>query len=185
VPEVRHQTVRLSRGNHASAQEGACVMELASMLADESFTDQPKSACPVIGMVLRSYNDGLDDRRRQDLYAYASAVIGTREPSATRRRLRMCLDHFAIVLPLTRTLVPGARLRAVGAHAFLAGLRATDEVHAEMLDLIERLIAERGDAVAVASLDALPVSTGEREPAPADAITARRSARSASLRSPS
>ena len=140
------------------------MMELASMLADEPFTDQPQSACPVIGMVLRSYNDGLDDRRRQDL-SYASAVLGTRDPSATRKRLRICLEHFGIVLPLTRTLVPGARLRAVGAHAFLAGLRATDEVHAEMLDLIERLIAERGDGEAVARLDALPVSTGEREPA--------------------
>jgi hypothetical protein len=165
LADLHHQTVRLSRGNHGSAQEGACVMELASMLADEPFGDQPQSACPVIGMVLRSYNDGLDDRRRQDLYAYASAVIGTREPSATRRRMRMCLEHFGIVLPLTRTLVPGARLRAVGTHAFLAGLRATDEVHAEMLDLIERLIAERGDGAAVARLDALPVSTGEREPA--------------------
>ena len=165
MADLHHQTVRLSRGNHGSAQEGACVMELASMLADEPFSDQPQSACPVIGMVLRSYNDGLDDRRRQDLYAYASSVIGTREPSATRRRMRMCLDHFGIVLPLTRTLVPGARLRAVGAHAFLAGLRATDEVHAEMLDLIECLIAERGDRAAVARLDALPVSTGERETA--------------------
>ena len=165
MADLHHQTVRLSRGNHGSAQEGACVMELASMLADEPFTDQPQSACPVIGMVLRSYNDGLDDRRRQDLYAYAAAVIGTREPSATRRRLRICLDHFGIVMPLTRTLIPGARLRTVGAHAFLAGLRATDEVHAEMLDLIERLIAERGDAAAVTRLDSLPVSTGEREPA--------------------
>jgi hypothetical protein len=165
MADLHHQTVRLSRGNHVSAQEGACVMELASMLADEPFSDQPDSACPVIGMVLRSYNDGLDDRRRQDLYAYASAVIGTREPSATRRRLRMCLEHFGIVLPLTRTLVPGARLRAVGAHAFLAGLRATDEVHAEMLGLIERLIAECGDGEAVARLDALPVPTGERETA--------------------
>src|SRR5947207_12631654 len=139
-------------------------MELASMLADEPFSDQPQSACPVIGMVLRSYNDGLDDRRRQDLYAYASAVIGTHEASATRRRLRMCLDHFGIVLPLTRSLVPGARLRAVGAHAFLVGLRATDETHREILDLIERLIAERGDAAATLQLDSLPVSTGEREP---------------------
>jgi hypothetical protein len=67
------------------------------------------------------------------------------------------------VLPLTRSLVPGARLRAVGTDAFLAGLRATDESHREMLALIERLIAERGDGSAVARLDSLPVSTGERE----------------------
>ena len=42
------------------------------MLADEPFTDQPKSACPVIGMVLRSYNDGLDVFRRPRLGAWAA-----------------------------------------------------------------------------------------------------------------
>jgi len=38
---VTHQTIRLSRGKHSSPEEGACVMELASMLAGEPFSDHP------------------------------------------------------------------------------------------------------------------------------------------------
>ncbi|MFL5859506.1 MAG: hypothetical protein ACJ780_01815 [Solirubrobacteraceae bacterium] len=73
-----HQTVRLSRGRHPSPHDGACVMELASMLAEEPFSDHPASACPVIGAFLRVYNDAVDDERRQDLYRYASMVVGSR-----------------------------------------------------------------------------------------------------------
>src|SRR3954454_10508387 len=97
-------------------------MELASMLADEPFSDQPESACPVVGMVLRSYNDGLDDRRRQDLYPYAARVSGTREPTAVRVRMRMCMDFFGIYLLGWRGLIPGAKLRAIGGAALLEGL---------------------------------------------------------------
>ena len=48
------------------------------MLAGEPFSDHPHSVCPVIGSFLRAYNDRIDDRRRQDLYAYAAAVVGSR-----------------------------------------------------------------------------------------------------------
>ena len=68
---VSHQTVRLRRGKHASPEKGVCVMELASMLAGEPFSDRPQAVCPVIGAYLRSYNDVVDDERRQDLYRYA------------------------------------------------------------------------------------------------------------------
>jgi hypothetical protein len=73
-----YQTVRLSRGRHASPEDGACVMEMASMLANEPFSDHPPSVCPVIGAFLRVYNDAVDDERRQDLYCYASKVVGSR-----------------------------------------------------------------------------------------------------------
>ena len=82
---VTHQTIRLSRGKHASPEEGACVMELASMLAGEPFSDHPRSVCPVVAAVLRRYNDALDDRRRQDLYAYAAKVVGTRGSARLER----------------------------------------------------------------------------------------------------
>ena len=75
---TRYQTVRLSRGRHTSAEDGACVMELASMLADEPFSDHPPSVCPVIAAFLRVYNDAVDDDRRQELYGYASKVVGSR-----------------------------------------------------------------------------------------------------------
>ena len=59
-----HQTVRLARGKHADPDAGVCVMELASMLADEPFTDHPQCVCPVIASFLRSYNDVASDRGR-------------------------------------------------------------------------------------------------------------------------
>ena len=43
-------------------------MELSSMLAGEPFSDRPRCVDPVIAAFLRTYNDGLDDSRRQDLY---------------------------------------------------------------------------------------------------------------------
>ncbi|MHB1837643.1 MAG: hypothetical protein ACYCXW_22085, partial [Solirubrobacteraceae bacterium] len=52
-------------------------MELASMLANEPFSDRPGSSSPVVGALLRTYNDGLDDERRQDLYPMASMIVGT------------------------------------------------------------------------------------------------------------
>jgi hypothetical protein len=74
---VTHQTVRLRRGKHDGPEKGVCVMELASMLAGERFTDRPISVCPIIAGFLRAYNDAIDDQRRQDLYPIAAAVVGT------------------------------------------------------------------------------------------------------------
>ena len=86
-----HQTVRLGKGKHASSREGVCVMELASMLADEPFTDQPRSVCRVIAALLRAYNDGADDQQRQQLYGVATRVVGTRDSrEVERRRAERC-----------------------------------------------------------------------------------------------
>lgn len=91
IPPVSHQTVRLTRGSHRSPTDGVCVMELASMLAGEDFSDHPRAVCPVIGGFLRTYNDSVDDDRRQDLYRYAAKVVGTRGSRQVQRaRARMC-----------------------------------------------------------------------------------------------
>jgi hypothetical protein len=101
-----HQTVRLSRGRHRSPADGACVMELASMLAGEPFSDRPRCADPVIATFLRAFNDRLDHGRRQQLRPYAAAVVGTRRGRRlSRARRRRCLafacghEHAG---PLTR-----------------------------------------------------------------------------------
>jgi hypothetical protein len=85
MTQVTHQTVKLRAGRHDSPEEGACVMELASMLAGEPFSDHPASVCPVIGSCLRAYNDWIDDDRRQDLYRYAARVVGTRTSQDVQR----------------------------------------------------------------------------------------------------
>ena len=50
-------SVRLEPGRHRSPGDGVCVVELASMIAGEKFTDRPNCVCPVIGSFLRCWND--------------------------------------------------------------------------------------------------------------------------------
>src|SRR5438270_10903232 len=76
MPPISYQTMKLSRGRHSSPQHGACVMELASMLAGESFSDHPRCVSRPIASFLRGYNDLLDDQRRSDLYRYAAQAVG-------------------------------------------------------------------------------------------------------------
>lgn len=89
------QTVQLKRGRHASPEEGVCVAELTSMLAGERFSDRPSCACPALTGFLRGYNDELDQQRRQDLYAVASLLVGSRCPGARTRQRAACLIGLA------------------------------------------------------------------------------------------
>lgn len=75
---VNYQTVRLARGSHRSPDRGACVTELASMLAGEPFSDHPTCASPVVAAILRRVNDRVGPRRRQELRYYAAAVVDSR-----------------------------------------------------------------------------------------------------------
>ena len=85
-----HQTVRLSRGNHGSSEEGVCVMELASMLAGEPFSDAPDSVCPVVAAFMRTYNDGVHNSCRQDLYCFAAGAVGTADDGRLDSRRELC-----------------------------------------------------------------------------------------------
>src|ERR1700758_3811309 len=82
---VSHQNVRLGPGRHPRPGNVVCVMELSSMLAGERFGDRPVSVCPVIGAILRVYNDNIDDRRRQDLYRFAADAVDTRRDYRVQR----------------------------------------------------------------------------------------------------
>ena len=152
---VSHQTVRLSRGKHASPESGACVMELTSMLGGEGFTDRPECVCPVIAAFLRAYNDLVDDDRRQDLYPYAAAVVGTRStPEVEARRGRRCVDLATRLYDeqprlrrwLTRRPALGPTLRPlaleqVGVQLARALRREGDATHRRALALVDELIA--------------------------------------------
>jgi hypothetical protein len=145
-----HQTVSLARGKHASPRAGACVMELASMLAGEEFTDRPAGVCPVVGAFLRAYNDAVDDRRRQDLYGYASAAVGTRASAAvTRRRAQRCVDELRALRrwPLATLTAPRALPDSVPGMERVAGRLARElnrsgiGSHARALRIADALIA--------------------------------------------
>ena len=149
---IGYQTITLSKGKHNSPEDGACVMELTSMLAGEPFSDHPRSVCPVIGSFLRAYNDRIDDRRRQDLYVYAAKVVGSRASLDVQHARAERLSAGAFeghwlrwlqrVVParlLARVPTPPAEL--VGSHAACAIPRHNNNTHAEVLALIDELLA--------------------------------------------
>jgi hypothetical protein len=152
---VSHQTIKLSKGKHSSPETGACVMELASMLAGESFSDHPGSVCPAIAGFLRSYNDSIDDRRRQDLYPYAAKTVGSRSTAAVERerarRLLQWASQRQRARGWSRFMFPSRLGPAVlqsqfdaetaGAHAAKSIRKHTDESHAAALALIDELLA--------------------------------------------
>jgi hypothetical protein len=150
-----HQTVRLCRGKHSSPSQGVCVMELASMLAGEPFSDRPACVDPVIGGFLRAYNDTVDRERRQDLYGVAARVVGTAANEEVeqaraarcmafaeehRRRPRWARGHRRRPLALAAHLGkdgPGVlAVRSLG--------RIDESRHAAALRLVDDLIALQG-----------------------------------------
>jgi hypothetical protein len=144
-PAFSHQTVRLSSGRHRSAHAGVCVMELASMLAEERFSDRAATVSPVIGAFLRTYNDGVDDGRRQDLYPVAALIVGSAAGRAVEaERATRCLDfarRLGSPLPHGRAALAMASAEAAGSTAALAALRAGR--HAEALAFVDELVALR------------------------------------------
>jgi hypothetical protein len=152
MSQPNYQTVKLARGRHVSPEAGVCVMELASMLAGETFTDRPRSVSPAIAGFLRSYNDLIDDDRRQDLFACAAEVVGTAgdpELEAARAARLQAWGQELRAGRWWRRLLP-ERLRAqrrpgalrphqAGPYAVHSINRLTGELHASVLALIEEL----------------------------------------------
>ena len=95
MADSRYQTVRISKGRHETPVHGACVVELASMLAGERFSDHPQCVCPVIAGFLRGYNDLLPDGQHDELYPYATLVVGTARSMRIRRRRARRLLQWA------------------------------------------------------------------------------------------
>lgn len=141
---ANHQTVRLSRGSHRSPDQGVCVMELAAMLAGDRFTDKPRSVSPVIGGFLRTYNDCIDDDRRQDLYPYAARVVGTRGPRPVERsRARHCAAWIRSMggdVPWMMRLRPSWLAGSLAAR-YAVDHDPSEDTHARALGLIDALIS--------------------------------------------
>jgi hypothetical protein len=111
---LRIESLRLEPGSHASPDQGVCIVELASILAKEKFSDEPDCVCDVIGAFLRSWNDRASYVDRQRLRPYAARIVGTRSGrTIAHRRRDICLVWSDLAGldggPLGRSL---ARLRA-------------------------------------------------------------------------
>src|SRR3954464_15593690 len=144
-----HQTVRLSVGRHRLATSGMCVMELASVLAGEQFSDRPCAVSPTIADLLRGYNDGLDAVRRPSLKRLASDCVGTSAGrSAERRRRRLLRRAFPVAAAndgqLPRWLQPSVAADPYTAARNLGRYIARtddDALHARALAVIHALVA--------------------------------------------
>jgi hypothetical protein len=150
-----YQTVRLARGRHAEPRDGVCAAELTSMLAGERFSDQPRTACPAVTAFVRGYNDGLDDARRQDLYAVAALLVGSAgDDDVVHERMWRCI-MFARDLRPRRLGLFGPRLsyesdlvkcESAGRHAGRLA-RRHPRVHTDVLAFIRELLADSSAGV--------------------------------------
>lgn len=68
----------LSRGKHRSARKGACFMEMASVLANEPWSDHPKCTHPLLAHLARLVNDYTSDDNRGELAVLVPSVVGLR-----------------------------------------------------------------------------------------------------------
>lgn len=66
----------LSRGKHRSPRRGACFMEMASVLANEPWSDRPKCTHPLLAQLARLVNDHTSDARRGELVVLIPDVVG-------------------------------------------------------------------------------------------------------------
>jgi hypothetical protein len=89
----------LSRGKHRNPRKGACFMELASMLAGQSWSDRPACTHPLLAAVARHVNDCISDEGRQRLARLIPSVIGLTSDDL-RVDARIALRCAAIALPV-------------------------------------------------------------------------------------
>lgn len=122
----------IARGRHTGPDDGACLMELASMLAGEPFSDSPQSVHPVLASVARAVNDRVGDGTRSRLARLVPMMLHTEGAG-----LRGCAAVVAACADAaletehcdmaTRCGLEAARRRAhriLAGHALSARLRA-------------------------------------------------------------
>jgi hypothetical protein len=151
------ERLRLQAGSHRSPREGVCVVELASALAGERFSDRPRCVCPVIAALLRSWNDRVSYKDRQRLAPYARRIVDSRSSrQVTVLRRDICLIWAGVDVnggPLRRF---AARLRARLRILFLIGVRPALQLNEGAGEYAARvLFARHGEDVAFAMLDRL------------------------------
>jgi hypothetical protein len=154
-------SIRLAPGSHSTPREGVCVVELASILGGEEFSDRPRCVCPVIAAFMRSWNDRAAHADRQRLRPYAQLIVGSRGSRRhTRERREICLrwagDEDGLGLVRRRLKRAWVRLR-IGVYVGFASAVRLDEGAGEYA---ARLAFSRGEREgAFELLDAL-LATG-------------------------
>jgi hypothetical protein len=166
--------IRLAAGAHSSPDQGVCVVELASLLAREDFSDRPQCVCPVIGAFLRGWNDRAPHAERQRLGPYAARIVGSRaDAGVTRERRDLCLRwagaQHGKSSPGGAAKRLGARLRVAAACGAIAAVRLNEGAG----DYAARIAAARGDEGAPFELLEALLALGQPAPVPPIAVATR------------
>ena len=151
-------TITLATGAHSKPESGMCLLEAASYVAGEAFSDRPQCVSPVLGAFGRALNDVLPDASRQRLVPLIPRIIGTRDDGHDERRSYIALDW------LIRTYLPAFLDLALPDEA--AKVRAlqpiTDMPTAEAAGPVVRAAWEAaGDAAGEAAGAAARAAAGE------------------------
>jgi hypothetical protein len=85
-------TIKLQSGGHDNWEEGACLLETASYLAGEPWTDHPKCVSLVITRYGIALNDRLGDEDRQKLKPFIPGMLGTADDGLDDLREFMLAD---------------------------------------------------------------------------------------------
>jgi len=105
----------LSRGRHAQAEEGACLMEYVSVIAGEPFTDHPVCVEPLLVRLSWAVNDTAPQSVRASLVHFAPRLVGTKNdsPYTAPTLLTSCIDCVAREVGLEQdAFLVSARARA-------------------------------------------------------------------------
>ena len=109
-------------GRHLGPQDGACLMELVSLLAGEPFSDHPRCTHPALAELARLVNDACPRQTRPSLSRLAPELVGLHGPDPW---LTAVLVHLCT--RAARDVVPGrldSRLAAAARHAARRRARA-------------------------------------------------------------
>lgn len=72
------ENIVLGRGAHEKFEEGACLLEAASYMAGEPWSDRPACVSTALAAFGRNLNDRMTDEERQRLVPFIPRLIGTR-----------------------------------------------------------------------------------------------------------
>lgn len=164
-------SVKLEEGAHRGPEHGFCVMELASYVAGEPFSDHPQCVSPVIGAFLRRYNDLVDDEARQKLRPFVapgSGIYGTAGDGKDEARGYLVANwatHVALPvwLELAGATEAAAEVRALAPITDRESARAAAEVTRPIRNLMWKKREELFEPLRAKVREAVEKALAEKE----------------------
>ncbi|BDZ46504.1 hypothetical protein [Naasia aerilata] len=155
---------RLSPGRHRNPKRGACLMEYASFLAGERWSDHPACTHPVLAAIARGVNDLSSADARDSLLSVVPRLIGV---TSEDPRLSLRLALLAAVEALPVASMERQRALAVGIRHCLEALNRTGGTDEGLTERAEHAFALVPDAAAWSARFCESVGQGWGKPAAA------------------